>query len=318
MKSKKSISVFLLSILWLSCEKKLDIAEFEDEFGNYRPELKIEGLLQQDRPEDSIIRIIRTSTITEAGPYNGIDDNGDGRVDDEEEILAFVQDTSATVKVTNMNSGEETDFSYVAVADSALRIEENEDGSENEYFVRWGGYKPVSQDFQIEDYAQYRLEIYSREFDKTITGVTTVYPPAEFIDTLFTFTDSMVIMKINDVKEVFWKSDLDVTLYYLTFEEIMQIPVSESEYLTSYFTSRDIDLTNSYQNVSIGRVVIFFGVGILKLTVEALSPEYGRYVFSDLPLKDPQRSNLRDENGDPVMGCFGASAANNIFIVIEE
>jgi len=318
MQSKKFIVVILLSILWSSCEKKLNIADFEDEFGNYQPELKVEGLLQQDQPEDSIIRIIRTSTVTDNGPYNGIDDNGDGKIDDEEEILAFVQDTSATVKVTNLNSGEETEFHYVAVADSALRIEENEDGSETEFYVRWGGYKPVSNNFQIENYAQYRLDIYSREFDKTVTGETTVYPPAEFIDTLFTFNDSLVTMNVNDEKEIFWKSDLDVTLYYLTFEEVPQIPASESEYLTSYFTSRDIDLTNSYQNVSIGRDVIFFGAGILKLTVEALSPEYGRYVFSDLPLKDPQRSNLRDENGDPVMGCFGASAANSIFIVIEE
>jgi hypothetical protein len=56
----------------------------------------------------------------------------------------------------------------------------------------------------------------------------------------------------------------------------------------------------------------------LKFTVEEQGPEYGRYIFSDLPLKDPQRSNLRDENGNPVMDCFGAIAAQNIFIVIEE
>jgi hypothetical protein len=57
---------------------------------------------------------------------------------------------------------------------------------------------------------------------------------------------------------------------------------------------------------------------ILKVTVEALSPEYGRYILSDLPFKDPKRSNLRDENGNPVMGSFGAIAAHHIYIVIDE
>ena len=53
--------MMLLSTICLSCERELSVADFRDEFGNYRPELKVEGLLQQDKPEDSIIRIISTS-----------------------------------------------------------------------------------------------------------------------------------------------------------------------------------------------------------------------------------------------------------------
>ena len=34
----------------------------------------------------------------------------------------------------------------------------------------------------MELFGQYHLEIYSEAFDQTITGVTTVYPPVEFID----------------------------------------------------------------------------------------------------------------------------------------
>ena len=68
--------MMLLSTICLSCERELSVADFRDEFGNYRPELKVEGLLQQDKPEDSIIRIIRTDTITNTDVYNGIDDDG--------------------------------------------------------------------------------------------------------------------------------------------------------------------------------------------------------------------------------------------------
>ena len=94
----------------------------------------------------------------------------------------------------------------------------------------------------------------------------------------------------------------------------------EFEFFFSYKTSRDNDLTERYRNASVGHETLF-GVDegtVLRMTVEALSPEYGRYIFSALPLNDPQRSNLRDEAGNPVMGCFGATAAKSIFVVIEE
>ena len=180
--------MILLSTICLSCERELDVADFRDEFGNYQPELKVEGLLQQDKPEDSIIRIIRTDTITDTDVYNGIDDDGDDDIDEYDEILPLIQDTTATVKVTNLNSGVETEFEYVAVADSFVIRDDDSFGiRDGVTMVPYGGYKPKSNGFQIEIYAQYQIEVHSREFDKTITGVTTVYPPVEFvdIDTLF-------------------------------------------------------------------------------------------------------------------------------------
>ena len=64
MQNKRILLIMLLATVCLSCERELDITDFGDEFGNYQPELKVEALLQQDKPEDSIIRIIKTSTIT--------------------------------------------------------------------------------------------------------------------------------------------------------------------------------------------------------------------------------------------------------------
>jgi hypothetical protein len=314
--------MILFSTIWFSCEEKdLNITDFEDEFGNYKSELKVEGLLQQDKPEDSIIRIIRTSSITDTKVYNGKDDDGDGTIDELDEILSLIQDTSATVRVINLNSGEEIDFQYIAVADSFLYWED-EELSDESMMVSYGGYKPQSNNFQIESFDQYQIEIYSQEFDKTITGVTTVYPPVDFIDTLFTFEEDVVTMQNDDEKEIFWKSDLNVTAYYITYEELYPIIEDEweSEFLFSYKSARDNELTQQYENVSIGHEIIWGADAgkVLKLTVEALSSEYGQYIFSSLPLKDSQRSNLRDEVGNPVMGCFGATAAKSIYIVIEE
>ena len=40
------------------------------------------------------------------------------------------------------------------------------------------------------------------------------------------------------------------------------------------------------------------------------------YFFDMLDLRDPVRTNLRDENGNPVMGTFGALASNEIILRI--
>jgi hypothetical protein len=317
----------LLVMMFLSCERELDVADFRDDFGNYQPELKVSGRLRHDSPEDSIIRIIRTEAITDSDVFDGIDDDGDGEIDEYDETLPLVQDTTAIVTVTNLNSGEKYEFQYVTLADSVVvRYHEDSTGENARNVIPDGGYKPKSNGFQVELYAQYQIEIYSRAFDKTITGVTTVYPPVEFIDidTLSTLDDDLITLKINDEKAIFWKSDLDVTSYLVTVEVPARIREDkpESRFLTSYSSSRDKDLTEKH-GVSIGKEDFYVSrksnAGkVLRITVEALSPEYGRYIFSSLPLNDARRSNLRDQDGKPVMGAFGATAAKSIHVAIEE
>ncbi len=323
--------IMLLSTICLSCERELDVADFKDDFGNYQPELKVSGRLRHDSPEDSIIRIIRTEAITDSDVFNGIDDDGDGEIDEYDETLPLVQDTTAFVTVTNLNSGEKYEFQYVELADRvAIRYREDSNGEDSINGIPDGGYKPKSNGFQVELYVQYRIEIYSRAFDKMITGETTVYPPVEFldIDTLSTFNDDHITLKSNDEKAIFWKSDLNVTSYFVTVEvpERIREDKPESEFVTSTSysssSSRDNDLTEKH-GVSIGKENFFVSrisnAGkVLRITVEALSPEYGHYIFSSLPLNDARRSNLRDQDGKPVMGAFGATAARSIHVAIEE
>ena len=324
--------VMLLVMMFLSCERELDVADFRDDFGNYQPELKVEGLLDHDTPNDSIVRIIRTEAVTESDVFDGIDDDGDGEIDEYDETLPLIQDTTATVTVTNLNSGEEYEFQYVTVAEELFYREFYEDAErvgERRVFGD-GGYKPKSDRFQVELYAQYRLEIYSKAFDQTITGVTTVYPPVEFIniDTLSIIDDDRITLKSDEENAIYWRSDFDVTSYFVTVATVVELLGRSLEIeqfvesVSSYSSSRDKDLTEKH-GVSIGIENFFVNreanAGkILSITVEALSPEYGRYIFSSLPLNDAQRSNLRDQDGNPVMGAFGATAAKTIVVEIEE
>lgn len=336
--------VALLLVSVLSCERELEVADFKDDFGNYQPELKVEGLLDYDAPENSIIRIIRTEAIAESDVFDGIDNDGDGEIDEYDETLPLIQDTTATVTVTNLNSGEAYEFLYVTLAEELFYREFHDDthpAREKRVFGD-GGYKPKSADgFQVELFAQYRLEIYSEAFDQTITGVTTVYPPVEFIDIdTLSILDDRITLDRDVEKTIYWRSDLEVTSYFVTvvtvfeldnefleeelFFEDEQLHVDERfvESVDSFSLSRDKDLTEQH-GVSIGKESFFVGREAnagktLSIIVDGLSPEYGRYIFSALPLNDAQRSNLRDQDGKPVMGAFGATASKTIVVEIEE
>ena len=327
--------VMLLVMMFLSCERELDVVDFRDDFGNYQPELKVEGLLDHDTPNDSIVRIIRTEAVTESDVFDGIDNDRDGEIDEFDETLPLIQDTTATVTVTNLNSGEAYEFQYVTVAEEFLirefiREYGDADGESERKVFGDGGYKPKSDRFQVELYTQYRLEIYSKAFDQTITGVTTVYPPVEFIDidTLSIIDDDRITLKSDEENAIYWRSDFDVTSYFVTVATVVELlgrSLENEQFVESHDSfslSRDTDLTEQH-GVSIGKESFFVGreanAGkILSITVEALSPEYGRYIFSSLPLNDAQRSNLRDQDGKPVMGAFGATATKSIQVAIEE
>ncbi len=327
----KILLIMLLSTICLSCERELEVADFKDDFGNYQPELKVTGRLRQDNPADSIIRIIRTEAITDSDVFDGIDNDGDGRIDEHDETLPLLQDTTAIVTVTNLNSGVEYEFQYVELADRiVIWYNEGFNGEHTRNEIPDGGYKPKSNRFQVEFYTPYRIKVYSKAFDKSITGETTVYPPVEFIniDTLSTFDDDHITLKRDDEKAIYWKSDLNVTSYFVTVEvsERIRDDILGSGFVpsTSYSSSssRDNDLTEQH-GVSIGKENFFVrresNAGkVLRITVEALSPEYGSYIFSSLPLNDARRSNLRDQDGKPVMGAFGATAAKSIHVAIEE
>ena len=63
-----------MCILFLSCEKELNISEFIEDFNLYTPELRIEALIL---PNDTtaIVRIDKTFPIDEDNQYNCLDDN---------------------------------------------------------------------------------------------------------------------------------------------------------------------------------------------------------------------------------------------------
>lgn len=322
MKNKILVVIIMVSAFWFSCEKEMNITDFKDDFGDYEPELKIEGILRQDNPQKSIVRIISSSAITDTEIFDGKDNDNDGQIDEHDEVLPLIQDTTAEVKVINLDTGDEYEFEYVEKADQ-FEYWSDEDDYEFSEEISYGAFKPKSDSFELIEFNRYKLEVYSQKFGKTITGETTVYPAVEFMDTtIYDMQDSIVFMKTSDRKELFWQSVKEVTAYYVTYEEVISLVNGEYETDYWYATTASVnhDVNDNYPNVSVGSELIWdndFEI-IFKMTVEAVSPELGTYMFTDLPLNDPSRTNLRDENGEPVMGTFGAASANYIYVAIGE
>ena len=64
----------ITTLLFLSCEKELNINDFSDDFSFYEPELRIEAIIY---PTDNtaLVRIDQSVRIDEADLYNCIDDD---------------------------------------------------------------------------------------------------------------------------------------------------------------------------------------------------------------------------------------------------
>ncbi|MBT3631711.1 MAG: hypothetical protein HOB84_10875 [Candidatus Marinimicrobia bacterium] len=74
---RKTTGLSLLVLLFIGCTEEMSIADFAEYYKNYKQEIRIEGLLDNDNFANSIIRVDRTILVTDTSLYNGRDDNGD-------------------------------------------------------------------------------------------------------------------------------------------------------------------------------------------------------------------------------------------------
>ncbi len=66
-----------MAFILASCNKELSISDFEDDFKEYKSEIRVEAILNASNFEKSIIRVDKTLLVTDTSYFNGIDDNGD-------------------------------------------------------------------------------------------------------------------------------------------------------------------------------------------------------------------------------------------------
>jgi hypothetical protein len=369
------IIITLLAIA--GCEKDLSLNEFENDFGYYTPELRVEAILDATNPEKSIVRLDRSITIDDTTVYNGCDDDGDwctfsdlnnngqwdsgeplnddvgrdgipaneylprdkgegnGRpdpgephVDEYDEIIPPLHDSTATIILSNIQTdspyyGQTIEFIWNSHADSFQTVREQQENSEEVTIIEtvsYGGYCPLGNTI-FHSNCEYEININSQAFGLIITGSTSTIPAVYFLTNFPLFPATMVgdtmVFAYSAGGQVFWESDPRCAVYYIKLEQVERLDSLILLYDHPNYPLEDLKAYNQGRPVGVEPITADIVPGLYLLTVSTLDENYGRYYYSNLPLKDPEKSNLRDQYGKPVMGVIGSKASNSIFIRIK-
>jgi len=335
-----------LAALFVGCQEELDIAQFADEYGEYESELRIEAILDVVDPMNSVVRVDRSILVTDTVIFNGRDDDGDwdvryddvgedgmladdeflepdegegnGRadpgephVDEIDEILPQINDTTLTVVLNDLTAGRSYDFIWSTHADS-FNVEfdfREENGivisDEEEYIemVTYGAYKPVAFDDTVAFDHEYEFVLTGD--GRRITGIVQPLPPPVF-DLTGQVLDGDTLRIIADGFQWFtWTTAPEATVFWVLVE---QIHGPDSIETISSHPSWPLEQRPDGTRVGRDFISIYFP-GLYRWTIYVPSEDYGAYVYSQLPLRDEQVSNFRDQDGNVVLGIAGSAAA---------
>lgn len=351
------IPLIIILVLFWACQEEVDIAQFEDEFGEYESELRIEAILDPVNPENSIVRIDRTILVTDTSIFNGRDDDGDWdpltddvgedgiigvsdgfgppkdkgegngkpdqgepHVDEYDEVLPLLHDSTATIALVEAGTvgGQVIDFVWMAIADSfkvlAIQVEPGFVSPEElEWeFVTYGAYRPVAGDYTIDYGQEYEFQISSG--DRLITGpVKPLRPPTFFVDDHTPDADTLRI-ELNESSRFRWTTEPDATVTWVTVELVLG---PDSLQLVTTHPAGPTDQAEDGSWIGEDILSLYFP-GLYRWTVVVPNRAYGAYFYSDLPMRDEQLSNLRDDEGRVILGIAGSSAPNIQYVRLIE
>ena len=335
--------IIILTSFW-ACQEQLNIAEFEDEFRDYRSELRIEAILDPVHPERSIVRVDHTILITDTTIFNGRDDDGDWdplvddvgedgvvgaddgfgpqpdegegdgkptpgepHVDEYDEILPQLHDSTVAVTLVELGTDNVViDFVWDPQADSFQVVAGPvESGLSFELpemvTVTYGGYRPLTYDSISYD-KQYEFRIVTSE--QVITGpVDPLRPPTFLVDEHTMIGDTIVVTAGSDDR-VQWLTEEDATVVWVLMEEVVG---PDSLKISMSHASENSEQLDDGSWIGEHLLGVFFP-GLYRWTITVPDRAYGAYFYSGLPMRDEQLSNLRDDNGQVVLGIAGSSA----------
>lgn len=311
----KKLSIFItVLILFTACEKELSITEFSEFFDQYEPELRIEAFLDAGNPQRSIVMVDRSLRVDDTDIFSGFNEENAWQ-DSVGLIGRKLADSTAQVFITEINSGMVIPFLWTTAADSfQYRFWTSEESLLPDSFVTkiYGAFKP-SIPFLVNLDSEYELTIISTTFDKEIRARTRPVPAVRVLNPGFTeVLEDTLIYTYGEDNFLYWLSDIDASSYYISIYQQRQ----DSCVLISSNPGFSLELQ---ENVAVG--FIFFPPlitpGFYEMSILAMNPDLSRYYVSSLPIDNPQVTNLRDEDGKPVMGIFGSYTSVEKIIVME-
>jgi hypothetical protein len=365
MRMRKILVGIVIFMGLMGCQKEFNIADFQDEFEDYKVELRIEAILDPIDFMNSVVRVDRTILVTDTSLFNGRDDNGDwvsytdvnnnglwdegeplnddigfedqesfgtivGRgngkpdqgephVDDYIEILPQIHDsTMALIELIHKASGDIiAKFEWVTKAgefEVGFGESNPTPGGVESTITRtytYGGYKPTQQfaEVNIEFGEEYEFHIVTSDGEE-ITGTTVPLQPAKIYgDGLFWNNDTLVNYPESSGK-VKWLTDPRNFVSYVKIEKVFSQDSLRIEYNLLISPIDESEFGQPIYSLPTN----LFTSGLFKVTIFVLDEHYSNYFISSLPLRDKSLSNLRDQDGNVVLGIAGSSTARSVYL----
>lgn len=285
----------------------------------------------------------------DAGEGDGIPGCNEPKVDEYDEVLPNIHlDSLCSVKITH---GDST-CNFIFKEDAGIIFEGTEKHGvkiDEISIVSYGAWIPDSSDCEIDfnhfdteyQFSCECIEGSSYEYYGEITARDTIRRPVIF----YSESEEEEVKLCADLPHVysclesyhnsdtlyFEENDPSAKINYASlFESIkyqtVQYIYDESNDRYVYFHGHPEGGTDSGNNFIENKICIMFEPVVaenyddaykFKYDIFTFSPGYDHYYFySLLDLSDPERTNLRDQNGNPVMGAFGAMTSRTKYFEI--
>jgi hypothetical protein len=277
------------------------------------------GVWDEDEPLNDDIGV-SSGREENVGRGNGIPDKGEPNVDEYAEILPLIHDSTMTsISLIKKSSGDlVAEFEWKSKAGT---IEEFHRGVSigsgtqevTDYLeiFYYGGYKPADQytNVQIEFGQEYEFQIQTSG-GNIIYGTTIPFPPAELVMEGTIWDADTLLLNSNQNNLVQFLTNDYVSLGNFTFREFINKD-SLSFSHSAFFPPNVMDQTG-YTIFELAPSM--FPLGLSHLTVSILDNRYSQYFISSLPLRDETLSNLRDQNGNVILGIAGSTTVTMLYV----
>ena len=266
--------------------------------------------LNDDLGKDGMSSVDNDFMEPDYGEGDGLPTPGEPHIDELDEIISQLHDSTFTVELYKNSSGTKVaDFTWQAKADSMEIIENYE--TELKELIWYSGYKLTTLLEPIDYDEEYEFRVTKNSSE--IRAAFQPEPPVNYLTEWFTMDNDTLIATEADSLAPIWSTGSNPIVYWIMTERIWTTDFIE---IISDHPSAPIGLQNGiYLD---GDFTTLYFPGLYRWTVYVPSHNYGQYVYSSLPITDSSISNWRDENGDVVLGCAGSMAMKSIYVRINK
>ena len=288
-----------------------------DDDGDWRPfdDLNDNGKWDESEPlyddlgEDGMSSVDQEFLDRDVGEGDGLPTIGEPHIDELDEIIGQLHDSTYAVKLYNNTTGNlVADFVWQAIADSMIITDENDDDLKET--IRYGGYKIFALHESIDYNTEYSFVISGHS--RVIEAAFQPEQPVDFLTHFFTMNNDTLMVTEEDSLAPIWTTGSKPIVYWVKIERIFS---ADSTEIVSDHPATPISQENGIYRG--GDFTTFYFPGLYRWTVYVPSHNYGQYVYSQLPITDSSISNWRDENNNVVLGCAGSMAGRSIYVRID-